>query len=669
MGTNLELSKICKRIVDIHNLEAIEYNLRRHYRYDKYLLPVIQKYLSDDTNPKIKFNTMSCMYIKDAIYLSNKTDITYKDIFVDVKNVVTSIELDYVNGIEKFKESACGLVIMDKLYDFIVKDLLPAMFTMYRVALLDTLSSKYRYSCKNLKSIKFVPHINNLHDLIYSNMLTTFYNNVEEWHMSYSGFTSTSIDYAKLLTNSYNMRFMLDIIYKVCSKNYEYKGSIEDLVKELMIININPSFIFNNMVVDLTVDDGKTYYSYAIHNNINIATTLYQYTLATNIYECYAMDLLDMKRYAPYCYLTRDTSTTDDDWNESNNRTNYGNKIYNYINSIITQDHNVVVDDTILNKDTSSIITAHLFPDGKTDDFVNVHLKNIAACMTNLKHKNNHDILKRKDIRLQYTIKYSPDIVNDQRTRDLLYVVYNESRSSVDQSPIKVHVLRDIVVDVLSLTLQQIISLQSLVINRYPLEKIYDIIDDMCRALYFVETSTYVYFNEDEESNSWTTPSFKETSDKAYDFFRLTNTGNFKMIMKCDPNTKAVKAFMVNRTTGATLPVDDTFFKVSTSTKLSPALKFARNITKSTSYFISNSRYKKHLTDNIKSIIKELITNVYNLVPKIDDYIVTNSTLLEQIDNDRFNRLPFDKKLVELEYYDVNNDKIFVSDKLYTIRC
>ena len=323
-----EIHQLIDQIVLIHNTEPMYHRIR--YNFHKYMQPIIAKYTNDPNHIPIMFN------FKDSIYRKIVDDVEVRSI--NSNNKLKILLLNYVESFFRLIKNAqqpndipndsvkIKQVITDifkKLYSFIKLEIVPAMFMMYKEAILDVLSDTYYREDLDKIHMRFnLPtnhNLTRLDEFIYNSILSTMHININD----------SDVDVGADKRISYNILLLTDIVSRILKY---YKGmeipDLNDLVKYLICINLNPSYVFDNMVIDVTIDDSY-YGNYVIHTSINNVTEYINRYINRPIHQCYAMNMLYLDKIPQYTYVCEELDEDD----EVNSITKYNSGAINIIDN------------------------------------------------------------------------------------------------------------------------------------------------------------------------------------------------------------------------------------------------------------------------------------------------------------------------------------------------
>lgn len=299
-----DIHRLVDRIVLIHNTNPIRHHIR--YNYQKYIVSLITRYNNDPNHIPLVFNFMDSIYkrLTDTVDLKSITtsniihfnitdnvDTFFRRVNCAPSSIVKMFQcIDdkeiYINDIDRKI-----IHIVKKIYSFVHKELLSAMLAMYKDAILRCLSETY--DMDDLSKIHMRANFTSINTFIHNNLINRIH--IEHGESYYQ---DLSIGKDPLY-----LYMILKTLFTVAKEQYPNETiDPKDLVRYLIGINVNPSYAFNDVVMDVTLDDWY-YGNYAIHIGSNNVDEFFKNYRDHSIDRCFAMNLLYMDKMPQYSYV------------------------------------------------------------------------------------------------------------------------------------------------------------------------------------------------------------------------------------------------------------------------------------------------------------------------------------------------------------------------------
>lgn len=298
------------RIVLIHNINPIRHHIR--YNYQKYIVPLITKYNSDPNHVPLVFNFMDSIYkrITDVVDLKstttgniihfnliNNVDIFFRKVHYSSNSIVKMFRRIDDNDVFISYIDREIIHIVKKIYSFTHKELLPVMLDMYKDAILRCLSDTYDED--DLSKIHMRANFISINTFMHNNLINRI-------HIEHNESYHTDFIIGK---DPLYLYMILKFLVTTAKEQHPNEAvDPKDLVRYLIGINVNPSYAFNDVVMDVTLDDWY-YGNYAIRIGSNNVEEFSKNLSDHTIDRCFAMNLLYMDKMPQYSYVVENVSS------------------------------------------------------------------------------------------------------------------------------------------------------------------------------------------------------------------------------------------------------------------------------------------------------------------------------------------------------------------------
>lgn len=299
-----DIHRLVDRIVLIHNTNPIKHHIK--YNYQKYIVPLITRYNNDPNHIPLVFNFMDSIYKRLTDTVNFKSTTTGNPICFNIANNVDAFfrRVNYIpDSIVKMVQCIDDkdmiisdidrkiILIVKKIYSFVRKELLPAMLDMYKDAILRCLADTYDED--DLAKIHMRANFTSLNTFIHNNLINRI-------HIEYNESSNSEM---RIGRDPLYLYIVLKVLVAVAKEQHPNEAiDPNDLVRYLIGINVNPSYAFSDVVMDVTLDDWY-YGNYALHIGSNNVDEFFKNLRDHDIDRCFAMNLLYMDKMSQYSYV------------------------------------------------------------------------------------------------------------------------------------------------------------------------------------------------------------------------------------------------------------------------------------------------------------------------------------------------------------------------------